>query len=202
MEDLITNCAVLFDDRNAAATSHPLPPEPAGEEPLPYGYGSSYTQVANVPPASRHQKADSQASQQDFTPQLPPRPGNSIHPSRRANQSNRTTGSETDEELSPNSIPSRPAGAAPPNPMLPTSSEASETSTVGELAYRPQRRHVSASESESSPTSAAFASARSSPGSQMSPLSSNLALPQLSQGNITLQPERLSEDLPPTPTTE
>ncbi len=202
MEDLISNSAVLFDDRNAAASSHPLPPEPTGEEPLPYGYGSSYTQVANVPPALRHQKTDSQASQQDFTPQLPLRPGNSIHPSRRANQSNRTNDSETDDEPIQNILPSRPPGAAPPNPMVASSSEASETTTVGELVYRPQRRHVSASESESSPTSAAFASARSSPGSQMSPLSSNLALPQVSQGAASLQPDRLTEDLPPTPTTE
>lgn len=98
MEDLITHANVLFDER-AAATSHPLPPAPADEPPPAFGYGSSYTQVATVPP--RHQKTDSRSSQ-DFTPQLPPRPGNSIHPSRRAaNQSSRTISSDVEDESNP-----------------------------------------------------------------------------------------------------
>lgn len=111
MEDLITHASVLFDDRPPPATatsSHPLPPPP-DERPTSHIYGSSYTQVASVPP--RHHKSDSRGSQ-DFTPQLPPRPSNSIHPSRRAaNQSSRTIGAEIDE-LAPGIASSRRPSAS------------------------------------------------------------------------------------------
>ncbi|KAI0271619.1 hypothetical protein BC834DRAFT_860454 [Gloeopeniophorella convolvens] len=73
MEDLIENANVLFDER-PPPSSPPLPPAPA-DEPVPaISYGSSHTRVA-FPPSGE--------AQADFTPQLPPRPANSIHPSAR-----------------------------------------------------------------------------------------------------------------------
>lgn len=122
MEDLINNAHILFDDRNrdgshlsvtpsatanstpttstttliGASMSHPLPPAPVGEPAADVNYGSSYTQVATVPPRRRGASDSKVPPQsptdagsmrpnvtQDFTPQLPARPGNSIHPSRR-----------------------------------------------------------------------------------------------------------------------
>ena len=108
MEDLITYASVLFDeraDRPVVQTSHPLPPAPTGEVTTQYGYGSAYTQVSSVPLSARHQKSASLGSH-DFTPQLPPRPGNSIHPSRRSvNHSSRSVASE-EEDRGP-SVPSK-----------------------------------------------------------------------------------------------
>lgn len=100
MEDLITHANVLFDDRITPVPLHPLPPAPSNEPPANFGYGSSYTQFSSVPP--REHRSGSQSSQ-DFTPQLPPRPSNSIHPSRRANISSRTT-SESEDVVNPNSL--------------------------------------------------------------------------------------------------
>jgi hypothetical protein len=78
MEDLITYASILFD----AHHSPPLPPIPAGE-PIPsYVYGTSHTKIASVPPSPRLPRTN---PPEDFTPRLPPRPANSIHPSSRAN---------------------------------------------------------------------------------------------------------------------
>jgi len=78
MEDLITNAHILFDVHH----SPPLPPIPPGE-PIPsYVYGTSHTKVASVPPSPRSPRMN---PSEDFTPRLPPRPANSIHPSSRAN---------------------------------------------------------------------------------------------------------------------
>jgi hypothetical protein len=83
---------------NSLSLSHALPPAPRGEEAASVNYGSAYTHVGSVPPRRRG-ASDSNilvpsASEsgftipphfgRDFAPQLPPRPGNSIHPSRRA----------------------------------------------------------------------------------------------------------------------
>ncbi|KAI9445530.1 hypothetical protein H4582DRAFT_2109166 [Lactarius indigo] len=77
MEDLIENAHTLFDEHVPPPSSPPLPPAPAGE-PVPIvTYGSSHTRVA-LPQFGEVQVAD-------FTPQLPPRPTNSIHPSARSN---------------------------------------------------------------------------------------------------------------------
>ncbi|KAJ6574742.1 hypothetical protein B0H19DRAFT_1208325 [Mycena capillaripes] len=83
MEDLIMHAHILYDD-NAMHHEPPLPATPAGE-PLPeVYYGSKRTHVATVPPSSPPNRAAT-ASPQDFTPRLPTRPANSIHPSARAN---------------------------------------------------------------------------------------------------------------------
>lgn len=78
MEDLVTHASLLFEDRpTTASTEPPLPPSPS-EAPKPkYDYGSSYTRTHTLPPRAQ--------DVQDFAPTLPPRPGQSIHPSHRAN---------------------------------------------------------------------------------------------------------------------
>ena len=78
MEDLITHAPLLFDDGfTSVLREPPLPPAPSGEPKPRYDYGSSYTRSHTIPPRSQ--------DGQDFTPTLPPRPGQSIHPSRRTN---------------------------------------------------------------------------------------------------------------------
>ncbi|TDL28854.1 hypothetical protein BD410DRAFT_760544 [Rickenella mellea] len=94
MEDLIIHANKLFDDKSSTSSSPPLPPAPAGEPILSYGYGSSYTQFASMPP----RRSTDVPHGQDFTPQLPPRPSNSIHPSRRSNaQASRTGPPDSDD---------------------------------------------------------------------------------------------------------
>ncbi|KAI0963113.1 hypothetical protein AcW1_000286 [Taiwanofungus camphoratus] len=100
MEDLITNAQVLF--QASVNESPPLPPAPLGEAPAVVTYGSSHTRVANIPhtPSSPQKTSELPTSTptmpprplpsrtgmrspapEDFMPQLPPRPVNSIHPS-------------------------------------------------------------------------------------------------------------------------
>jgi len=79
MDDLIIHAHLLYD-HDVGQSSPPLPPTPAGE-PIPQvTYGSKSTKVATVPPAD-----GPSPTPQDFTPRLPPRPNNSIHPSARTN---------------------------------------------------------------------------------------------------------------------
>ncbi|CAL1696188.1 unnamed protein product [Somion occarium] len=110
MEDLITHASILFQSNQ----SPPLPSAPLGEPAPAPTYGSSHTKVAQVPPplpprspsprkqpefvvpplpprVQQQQQQQQQQEQQpsspspeDFTPQLPPRPTNSIHPSLRS----------------------------------------------------------------------------------------------------------------------
>lgn len=107
MEDLITNTVILFDDRPAAIAtiSPPLPPAPAGQPTPNYAYGSAHTKVASVPalgpPPIR------QGQPEDFTPRLPPRPANSIHPSSRTNPT-----SPTKANMDPSPLPTRPGQAS------------------------------------------------------------------------------------------
>ncbi len=84
MEDLITNAHVLFDDGKQSA---PLPPTPIGEPAPKYSYGSKSTKF--TPPAPLP-LTPSSLSSEDFTPRLPPRPTNSIHPSLRSGQASPT----------------------------------------------------------------------------------------------------------------
>lgn len=78
MEDLLTHAPLLFDDQPISTLEEPpLPPAPSGEPKPKYDYGSSYTRSHTIPPRSQ--------DGQDFTPTLPPRPEQSIHPSRRTN---------------------------------------------------------------------------------------------------------------------
>jgi len=91
MEDLIFNAFILFDDRVPHAIS-PLPPAPVGQPTPNFAYGSAHTKVASVPPLQTtvRQQALPQ-SPDDFTPRLPLRPANSIHPSLRTNPTSPTT---------------------------------------------------------------------------------------------------------------
>ncbi|KAF9023411.1 hypothetical protein BDZ89DRAFT_955713 [Hymenopellis radicata] len=83
MEDLITNAHVLFDDGKQSA---PLPPTPIGEPAPKYSYGSKSTKFTKFTPPAPLPLSPSSPSSEDFTPRLPPRPTNSIHPSLRSGQ--------------------------------------------------------------------------------------------------------------------
>lgn len=104
MEDLITHSGVIFSEQGSNY-SPPLPPVPLGEPAPQYSYGSKSTKVTNV--------------NEDFTPRLPPRPVNSIHPSARSQAS--PTKDRHDLTLSP-PRPSRILEDTPPSP----------SSTIGE----------------------------------------------------------------------
>jgi hypothetical protein len=80
MEDLIHNVQILFDE-STTHNSPPLPPTPVGEPVPSVVYGTSHTKVTSVLPGP----STSHTVAEDFTPPLPPRPANSIHPSLRAN---------------------------------------------------------------------------------------------------------------------
>lgn len=94
METLIIHSPTLFDDQNnpaSYASSPPLPPAPLGEVPPPFVYGSTHTKFSEY---GLQQQINAPLSQiptpqtstgDDFTPQLPPRPPASIHPSSRGN---------------------------------------------------------------------------------------------------------------------
>ncbi|KAI0374525.1 RhoGAP-domain-containing protein [Pilatotrama ljubarskyi] len=97
MEDLITNAHVLFSQ----TASPPLPPAPLNDGVPSASYGSTHTKISNMPPppaptsprrqpksmiSPRSSNDGPRPTPQDFTPQLPPRPTNSIHPSLRAGQ--------------------------------------------------------------------------------------------------------------------
>lgn len=120
MEDLITHAYVLFDE-HGAQHSPPLPPTPAGEPVPQITYGSKNTKVASVPPTP----TSSRLGPEDFTPRLPPRPANSIHPSLRANTSSPTK----DRFDLPPPLPLRPRDKfdddTPPSPSV--ASTAGET---------------------------------------------------------------------------
>jgi hypothetical protein len=83
MEDLIENAYSLFDDR----LELPLPPAPSGEEPAKASYGSAHTKISSMPPPlvtpRREIPQPIYPTPDDFSPQLPPRPAQSIHPSAR-----------------------------------------------------------------------------------------------------------------------
>ena len=128
MEDMITHADVLFDER-AAPPAPPKPPSPPTIEtstntgpstreaspdkrpdPQPQSstdsdYKAHYRRISE----SLLRSPEISPHAQDFTPELPPRPGNSIHPSHRsANSSSRTTDSdETSTSESPPPLPAR-----------------------------------------------------------------------------------------------
>ncbi|KAF8912956.1 hypothetical protein CPB84DRAFT_1820455 [Gymnopilus junonius] len=79
MEDLILHAHLLYD-HDVGHNSPPLPPTPAGEPVPQVSYGSKRTKVTTVPPPESPPSVP-----QDFTPRLPSRPNNSIHPSARTN---------------------------------------------------------------------------------------------------------------------
>jgi len=123
MEDLINNASVLFDE-NSLQRSPPLPPTPVGEPVPMFAYGTSHTKVASVP-------ATPQEMPGDFTPRLPPRPANSIHPSLRAG----TSSPAKERKDVPPSLPPRPEqrtdGDTPPTEAAHVDDE-TESSTLNE----------------------------------------------------------------------
>ncbi|KAH9486648.1 Rho GTPase-activating protein 15 [Psilocybe cubensis] len=99
MEDLILNASVLYDTE-AGPSSPPLPPTPVGE-PIPkVSYGSRMTKITTVPPI------ELSTSPQDFTPRLPARPNNSIHPSSRIIPSSPTKPKAPQEKALPPTVQS------------------------------------------------------------------------------------------------
>lgn len=120
MEDIIVHANVLFDDRAGAIpsqkSSQTLNP-PLVEATLVVKensnssrgivYGPSFAQPSSPLPQATKTTSDSSPTQ-DFAPRLPPRPGNSIHPSHRAANQSRVTDSETDDETPP-ALPPRQA---------------------------------------------------------------------------------------------
>ena len=123
MEDLIVHASKLFQ----STASPPLPPAPAGEPVPSISYGTLHTRVTELPPVTAqrtpppdvrphdepavsgsvpHQASGGEApptNSEDFTPQMPARPTNSIHPSLRAGP---MPGSTVRQSLPP---PPRPA---------------------------------------------------------------------------------------------
>jgi hypothetical protein len=93
MEALIIHCHTIFDEQlptASYASSPPLPPAPLGETVLPYAYGSTHTKFSEYGSQTQFdaplpQTPTSQTTGDDFTPQLPPQPPASIHPSSRGN---------------------------------------------------------------------------------------------------------------------
>ena len=104
MEDLIENAQVLFDER-LPHSSPPLPPAPAGEPVPDISYGSSHTKVTTLPQSSEA----GEAQVADFSPQLPPRPTSSIHPSARSNAPKSPPHVPVDLLPTPTSLTSSPA---------------------------------------------------------------------------------------------
>ncbi|KAL4069347.1 hypothetical protein J3A83DRAFT_4537308 [Scleroderma citrinum] len=145
MEDLILNTSQLFEDP-PPSSSPPLPAVPVGEMASTYQYGSSHTKIASVPPRPQSPKRE-----EDFTPLLPPRPTNSIHPSLRANPVSPIR-STTD-------IPPLPRSQAVDDEQWPSPSSGSRTDyqivsrPSSPLPQSPQTSAVSLSRSESSQTS-------------------------------------------------
>lgn len=156
MEDLITHSAVLFDDRTPATISPPLPPAPAGEAAPSYGYGSSHTKVASVPAPLqtlvRQTQAQQPQSSEDFTPRMPARPANSIHPSSRNNP---TSPTKITMDVPP-PLPARPGRASERSsptkqhaPMTPTNTSQTKAPTSKPGNALPQM--ASASPEKASP---------------------------------------------------
>ncbi|KAL5495565.1 hypothetical protein ACEPAI_1028 [Sanghuangporus weigelae] len=131
MEDIIVHANILFDDRAGAIPSQKslqsmtsLPVEAAivpsskSSSSSDSEYGSSYAQTSSA--LLRPEKSEAESSPtQDFAPPLPPRPGNSIHPSHRSVNQSRVTDSETEDEAPP---------ALPPRPIARSEGQAMHTS--------------------------------------------------------------------------
>lgn len=207
MEDIIVHAGVLFDERGPSSPEPPLPAAPAGE-PLPsYGYGSAYTQVATMPP----RRSTEQQSAPDFTPQLPPRPGNSIHPSRRANaQSSKNAATEGEDYSQPHAP--RPAESASreatsfdsDSTIIPLDDDSNlrrRSRTVEEApAWAEETQHW-----DSAKGSETFVSAQPTPDSPRVPRTPKSATTTLAESAIdppeviTATPSRRSHDLVPPP---
>lgn len=103
MEDLILNAHVLFDENAVVTAPNQLPQAPPPLPSVPSGdtaqvepeAGQNQMEALDIPQQGEGHGA---IFSQDFTPELPPRPGNSIHPSHRAMRTPSHTESESDED--------------------------------------------------------------------------------------------------------
>lgn len=109
MEDLISNALTLFSEDSKESNAdnnnraHPLPAPPPGEPTPVYSYGSKTTKIVSIPPPLRN--IGLSPNSEDFTPKLPPRPANSIHPSARGPSS--PTKERMNTDMGPPPLPSR-----------------------------------------------------------------------------------------------
>lgn len=133
MEDLIENAQTLFDEF-VPPSSPPLPPTPGGDPVPTVTYGSAHTMVS-LPQAGVVQGGD-------FTPQLPLRPTNSIHPSARSNPP--MSPSHLSMEFSPTLTPPRPP-SPPVRPLMvqvAADSVVADTSSTEVARESPDRSHL------------------------------------------------------------
>ncbi|KAJ3714018.1 hypothetical protein DFJ43DRAFT_1104379 [Lentinula guzmanii] len=135
MEDLINNAHTLFFDDSVQNNTHPLPAPPPGEPTPVYSYGSKTTKVVSIPPPLRN--IGIPPNSEDFTPKLPPRPMNSIHPFARGPSSPTKERMSTDDTMGPPPLPSRVGiahsqGSQAGDTTPPPSTLASATSSVFE----------------------------------------------------------------------
>ena len=121
MEDLIIHAHTLYE--SPVPYSPPLPPTPIGEPVPALTYGSKMTKVTTVPPPT-----PPTLSSQDFTPSLPPRPNNSIHPSSRGSSSPSKSKSYPEKAL-PLAVPDQTL-AEIPSPPSPVSTLSEERNSV------------------------------------------------------------------------
>ncbi|EJD04275.1 uncharacterized protein FOMMEDRAFT_155395 [Fomitiporia mediterranea MF3/22] len=130
MEDMIVHANLLFNDKGCKILSLPL------EVNLPRQtviYGASYTQISHALLEPQRPETGS-PSTRDFTPTLPTRPGNSIHPSHSSANQSRTTESETDDEIAP-PLPPRPTRL---EARVMHASESSVSGSQSSLSERPE----------------------------------------------------------------
>jgi len=122
MEDIIDNADTLFDEL-FPPSSPPLPPAPVGEPVPVISYGSSHTSVA-LPDFGG-------APGEDFTPQLPPRPPGSIHPSTRSNP-----------PMSPSRLCADPSTCITPAQSIPPAALSPRIQTAADATVQPTRELV------------------------------------------------------------
>ncbi|THH28277.1 hypothetical protein EUX98_g5904 [Antrodiella citrinella] len=199
MEDLIIHATTLFQTNQ----SPPLPPAPLGEAPA-VSYGSAHTRVARMAPPTppsprsqdpyvirttqsegRHRKNPSD----DFTPQLPSYPANSIHPSLRSGP---MSASPARQSLPPPSraaqyfeehIPYADYAAVPQSATLPLPPGAAPPSPLKRaLALRPSSPLMSPwSENSATPVTSTFQESKASPSQPPSNTTPEGPPPQLSR---------------------
>ena len=124
MEDLIENAQTLFDER-IPPSSPPLPPPPLGEPVPVISYGSSHTKVT-LP----------EEQVVDFSPELPPRPTSSIHPSARCYPPMSPSRMSADPSAQTTQVPS----TLPPPPPLKVQISTDATREPGQEQAVPDTR--------------------------------------------------------------
>ncbi|KAF8973677.1 hypothetical protein BDZ97DRAFT_1900477 [Flammula alnicola] len=142
MEDLISHANLLYD-HDVVPHSPPLPPTPAGEPVPQVSYGTKRTKVATLPPLS---DTSILLSPQDFTPRLPPRPNNSIHPSSRINTGSPSKSRALPEKAIPLTHPDATLEESPP-------SSPTDQSFMTTEEMKDDRNSISFPTQDNSPTS-------------------------------------------------